>query len=110
MVRKILEMSSVDREAAIIYAFVQWVAMLSQKYKQAWLPGLSQKESQAVKMVHKIVHYSVKWDKGILCGCFYCQQVLKNIVGNSITRVLKGPILTLNQLYAHELQPTPSGK
>jgi len=53
-------------------------------------------------MVHKIVHDSVKWDKGILRGC-----LLKNIVVNSITRSLKGPIPTLNQLYAHIQQHLP---
>lgn len=68
----------------------QWVAMLSQKYKQAWLPGLSQKESQAVKMVHKIVHYSVKWDKGILCGCVsvFNQKTLHLICFYSSIKVL----------------------
>ncbi|KNZ50563.1 hypothetical protein VP01_434g2 [Puccinia sorghi] len=49
----------------------------------------TQQEFLAVKLVHD----SVKW---ILRGC-----LLKNVVANSITREVKGPIPTLKQLDAH---------
>ncbi|KNZ50727.1 hypothetical protein VP01_426g1 [Puccinia sorghi] len=68
-----------------------------------WLPpGLSQKNSQAVKLVQQIVHDSIKWDKGTLCGCLQ-----KNIVVNSISRSVNGPIPTMNQLFAHVQQHLP---
>ncbi|KNZ52296.1 hypothetical protein VP01_3625g4 [Puccinia sorghi] len=48
----------------------QWVSQLTQTNKTSWLPpGFSQKNPQAVKLVEQIVHDSIKWDKGTLCGC-----------------------------------------
>ncbi|KNZ57588.1 hypothetical protein VP01_2120g2, partial [Puccinia sorghi] len=79
----------------------QWVSQLTQSNKTSWLPpGFSQKNS--VKLVQQIVHDLIKWDKGTLLGC-----LLKNLVVNSISCSVNGPMPTVNQLFAHVQQHLP---
>jgi len=82
---------------SLVRLTTQHVSRLTSQLKNDHLPpGFETRDPQAVKLVDRFVHELVKLEKGTLRGC-----LLKNVVPNSVNRLIRGNVPSINQLYSH---------